>query len=263
MRTHHPLANIAEWRKGCTCAPEDSPAKCIDCTVGLITAVENWFNERVECAKDQNRINSACHCTNRECGVVFGDLQDKCTSCGSPVATYVPLASQAGLKLADRLVVAICGDRQIEGFNVELLSQGALGPRLNALIVEMAGHEAEAYALQDQVEEANASIAALELRLAELTGKARNDEIDEKAAMEEWWRTTAVLRKSKSRIAQEAWTARAALSQPPCAHHFDFFGEAPRRTCGHCGIAEPVICGNHDQENDNLWVEQHGSSQPE
>lgn len=33
---------------------------------------------------------------------------------------------------------------------------------------------------------------------------------------------------------------RALLNKRLCAHHFDFFGDAPGRTCGHCGIAEPV-----------------------
>lgn len=79
----------------------------------------------------------------------------------------IELYSQPVRKLADRLATAVCGDRQLEGFDVELLSQGHTGSRLSALIVEMAGHEAEAYALQDQVDEANSSVTALEQRLAE------------------------------------------------------------------------------------------------
>ena len=39
---HHPLANITEWRKGCSCATT-SPAECEACTVGLIEAIEKWF----------------------------------------------------------------------------------------------------------------------------------------------------------------------------------------------------------------------------
>lgn len=34
--TYHPLKNIAEWRKGCSCST---------CTDGLIKAIENWFKE--------------------------------------------------------------------------------------------------------------------------------------------------------------------------------------------------------------------------
>lgn len=79
----------------------------------------------------------------------------------------IELYSQPVRKLADRLATAVCGDRQIEGFDVELLSQGVTGSRLSALVVEMAGHEAEAHALQDQVDEANASVTAMEQRLAE------------------------------------------------------------------------------------------------
>lgn len=42
-RTHHPLANIAEWRKGCSCAA--TPVQCEACTEGLIKAVEHWFTQ--------------------------------------------------------------------------------------------------------------------------------------------------------------------------------------------------------------------------
>lgn len=89
-----------------------------------------------------------------------------------PGAT-IELNSLSVVKLADRLATAVCGDRQIEGFDVELLSQGVTGSRLSALIVEMAGHEAEAYALQDQVDEANSSVTALEQRIAELEAAIR------------------------------------------------------------------------------------------
>lgn len=89
-----------------------------------------------------------------------------------PGAT-IELPSQPVRKLADRLATAVCGDRQLEGFDVELLSQGHTGSRLSALIVEMAGYEAEAYALQDQVDEANSSVTALEQRVAELEGQLR------------------------------------------------------------------------------------------
>lgn len=43
--THHPLTNIAEWRKGCSCAPKEFPVQCEACTEGLIKAVENWFTQ--------------------------------------------------------------------------------------------------------------------------------------------------------------------------------------------------------------------------
>lgn len=89
---------------------------------------------------------------------------------------HIELPSQPVRKLADRLATAVCGDRQLEGFDVELLSQGHTGSRLSALIVEMAGHEAEAYALQDQVDEANSSVTALEQRVAELEALVRDVE---------------------------------------------------------------------------------------
>jgi len=38
----HPLDNIAEWRKGCSCAPND-PADCNECTTALIEAIEAWY----------------------------------------------------------------------------------------------------------------------------------------------------------------------------------------------------------------------------
>lgn len=44
-RTYHPLVNIAEWRKGCSCAPKDFPVQCEECTEGLILAVERWFQQ--------------------------------------------------------------------------------------------------------------------------------------------------------------------------------------------------------------------------
>jgi hypothetical protein len=42
--TDHPLKNIAEWRKGCSCAT-GHPSTCEACTEGLIQAIENWFKE--------------------------------------------------------------------------------------------------------------------------------------------------------------------------------------------------------------------------
>lgn len=44
-RVYHPLVNIAEWRKGCSCAPKEFPVQCEACTGGLILAVENWFTQ--------------------------------------------------------------------------------------------------------------------------------------------------------------------------------------------------------------------------
>lgn len=44
--TNHPLANIAEWRKGCGNAlPQmgHDPAECSECTKALIEAIEKWF----------------------------------------------------------------------------------------------------------------------------------------------------------------------------------------------------------------------------
>lgn len=40
--TYHPLRNIAEWRKGCSCATPGDPAECQECTVGLIDSIERW-----------------------------------------------------------------------------------------------------------------------------------------------------------------------------------------------------------------------------
>lgn len=57
------------------------------------------------------------------------------------------------------------------------ISSDPLGAQLSALIVEMAGHEAEAYALQDRVDEANASVTALEQRVAEL--EAQNKKLSQ------------------------------------------------------------------------------------
>lgn len=43
--TRHPLENITEWRKGCSCAPDD-PADCNECTTALIDAIEAWFKQQ-------------------------------------------------------------------------------------------------------------------------------------------------------------------------------------------------------------------------
>lgn len=52
--TRHPLDCIAEWRKGCSCGGPmldriegkpigtSSPAECVECTEGLIAAIEKW-----------------------------------------------------------------------------------------------------------------------------------------------------------------------------------------------------------------------------
>jgi hypothetical protein len=42
--TYHPLKNIEEWRKGCSCST-GHPSTCESCTDGLIKAIENWFKE--------------------------------------------------------------------------------------------------------------------------------------------------------------------------------------------------------------------------
>lgn len=41
---YHPLDSIAEWRKGCSCAPND-PADCNECTTALIDSIEGWFHQ--------------------------------------------------------------------------------------------------------------------------------------------------------------------------------------------------------------------------
>ena len=38
----HPLVNIAEWRKGCSCAVP-APGECQECTEALIKAIEGWL----------------------------------------------------------------------------------------------------------------------------------------------------------------------------------------------------------------------------
>lgn len=40
----HPLDSIAEWRKGCSCAPNE-PADCNECTTALIEVIEVWFEQ--------------------------------------------------------------------------------------------------------------------------------------------------------------------------------------------------------------------------
>lgn len=43
-RPHHPLQNIALWRKGCSNTMfGGKPSDCKDCTEGLIDAIEKWF----------------------------------------------------------------------------------------------------------------------------------------------------------------------------------------------------------------------------
>lgn len=44
---YHPLHNIAEWRKGCSCAVSQ-PGECLECTNGLIEAIERWFEQEAE-----------------------------------------------------------------------------------------------------------------------------------------------------------------------------------------------------------------------
>ena len=45
-----PQEMIAEWRKGCSCAPSNKPTACYSCTLALINALA----ERVERAEKQN-----------------------------------------------------------------------------------------------------------------------------------------------------------------------------------------------------------------
>jgi hypothetical protein len=40
-----PLELIAEWRKGCSCAPAGKPEECQACTAGLISALELWLRK--------------------------------------------------------------------------------------------------------------------------------------------------------------------------------------------------------------------------
>lgn len=80
---------------------------------------------------------------------------------------FIELPSQPVQDLATRVAQAVFSDEAEEGCDNQI-GIGLPGPRFSALIVEMAGHEAEAYALQDQVDEANSSVTALEQRVAEL-----------------------------------------------------------------------------------------------
>lgn len=40
-----PLEMIAEWRKGCSCAPAGKPEECAECTRALIDALERGLSE--------------------------------------------------------------------------------------------------------------------------------------------------------------------------------------------------------------------------
>lgn len=40
-----PLEMIAEWHKGCSCAPKESPEECHECTRALIDALEARLKE--------------------------------------------------------------------------------------------------------------------------------------------------------------------------------------------------------------------------
>lgn len=44
-KVRHPLQNIAEWRKGCSCAIGGHPSQCEACTDGLVAAIEEWFEQ--------------------------------------------------------------------------------------------------------------------------------------------------------------------------------------------------------------------------
>lgn len=78
----------------------------------------------------------------------------------------IELPSQPVQDLAARVAQAVFSDEAEEGCDNQI-GIGLPGPRFSAILVEMAGYEAEAYALQDQVDEANASVTAMEQRLAE------------------------------------------------------------------------------------------------
>lgn len=52
-KVHHPLRNIAEWRKGCSCAT-GHPSACEECTEGLVAAIQKWFHEQVTAAQTQD-----------------------------------------------------------------------------------------------------------------------------------------------------------------------------------------------------------------
>lgn len=51
-KVHHPLHNIAEWRKGCSCAT-GHPSTCEECTEGLVQAIQRWFHQQVVSAQTQ------------------------------------------------------------------------------------------------------------------------------------------------------------------------------------------------------------------
>ena len=53
-----PLEMIKEWKRGCSCAPKETPEDCKDCTVGLISAIENSLvngNEN-HCDRNENSL---------------------------------------------------------------------------------------------------------------------------------------------------------------------------------------------------------------
>lgn len=45
-KVQHPLQNIAEWRKGCSCTIGGHPSQCEPCTDGLIKGIEEWFRQQ-------------------------------------------------------------------------------------------------------------------------------------------------------------------------------------------------------------------------
>lgn len=91
-------------------------------------------------------------------------------------ATITSLSSAPVRKLAERIAIAVAGDEQLGGGCD--LSAGMFGTRLSALVVELAGQEAELYAAQDQVEglqelmRANTVPALLDTAVRYLVGAA-------------------------------------------------------------------------------------------
>lgn len=115
-RTRHPLVNIAEWRKGCSCAPKDHPVQCEQCTEGLIKAVEDWFTE---------------HRNTRISGIasVLENLDARAGESDKPV-----IASRAAAIIRHLEAELYAVDDQVAGLQELMAAQNPVPPLLDAAV---------------------------------------------------------------------------------------------------------------------------------
>lgn len=73
----HPLTNIAEWRKGCSCAT-GHPRTCEACTEGLVKAIEGWFAQ----SNGDQALLETCAPAIRQMLALAGDLYAKTLAAG-------------------------------------------------------------------------------------------------------------------------------------------------------------------------------------